>query len=145
MIVHDIFGGELAVAVMELHPLVQLDAPRPAVLGHVRALGQPGIILARLGVDLKEPLERRVMLDHVVSAAIDPRTHVIPIWQDQPHHQTVRLGLAGGGRGLCLGSCYSQKQHRRHREAQHCELPDPSLHHHHTSIAKQSSNRDPPP
>src|SRR5437870_8538036 len=84
------------------------------------------------------------MLDHVVSAAIDPWAYVVPILLDQPHHQAVHLGLAGGGWGLCLGSCYAQEQRHRDREAQHCQLPDPRMHHHHTSVAKRYPTRDPP-
>src|SRR5712692_8563655 len=79
------------------------------------------------------------MLDHVVSTTIDPRAYVVPKLLDQPHHETVHLGLASGGWGLCLGSSYAQEQQRRHRETHHCALPDPHLHHHDTSMAKQSA------
>ena len=103
MVVHHILGRELAIAVVEWHALLQLETPGPAVLGHLPALGQPGLILA-FRTDLEEPFKRRVVLDHVVRGAIDPRTPVVAIGQNQPHHQTVHLGLPGDCRSLGLRS-----------------------------------------
>src|SRR5262249_59301304 len=78
MAVHDVFGGELAVAVVELHPLVQLDPPGPAIRRQLPAVGQPGLIRA-VRCDLDEPLEHPVMLDHVVRGTVDPWPPVVPI------------------------------------------------------------------
>jgi len=109
VVVHDVSGSKLAIAVVELHALLQLDAPGPAVLGHFRALGKPRIVATRRNVDLEQPLERRIMLNVVVRGAEDPGAHVIPIGDDETHHQTVHLRLAGGGLGLGARACQQQE------------------------------------
>src|SRR5262249_9318039 len=48
------------------------------ILGSTTTSGQPGFILAVRG-DLNEPLKYRIVLDVVVSGAIDPRTHVVQV------------------------------------------------------------------
>src|SRR5712691_7264674 len=136
MAVHHVLSGKLAITVVELHALLQLEAPRPAVLGHLPARGQPGLIHTRLGGDLEETLERRVMLDHVVRGPDYPRTPVIPILLDQPHHQAVRLGLAAG-RSLRRDACHPQHQeHRQHAEYR-CGLPEPCMCHNRPFMAAQ--------
>ena len=109
VVVHHILGGELAIAVLKRHAFVQRQVPGPAVLRHLPALGQPGLVLA-LWTDLEEPFKGRIMLDHVVRGAIDPRTPVVSIGQNQPHHQTVHLGLPGDCRSLDLRSPQPQGQ-----------------------------------
>src|SRR5262252_8718897 len=102
MTVHDILSSELAVAVVELDALVQLHVPGPAVLSQLPAVGQPGLILA-VWRDFDKPLERRVMLDHVVRTAIDPRADVVPKLLDQPQDQAVHLGRPRRWLGLRTG------------------------------------------
>src|SRR5712691_5799621 len=137
MAVHHVLSGKLAITVVELHALLQLEAPRPAVLGHLPARGQPGLIHTRLGVDRKEPLKHRVVLDHVVRSSDDPGTPVVPILLDQPHHQAVHFGFPGCRLALRLGACQHQKQQCRYHEKHHCELPEPRTYHEPTSIAEQ--------
>ena len=96
---------------MEWHPLPQPDGPGATILRHLPILGQPGVILAGVGVDLKEPLEGWVMLDIVVGCPDNPGTHIIPVGEDQAHHQAVYLGLAGFWCGRqCLGYGKHQDQ-----------------------------------
>src|SRR5262249_17378936 len=115
----------------------QRDMPGAAVLGQCPALGQPGLILA-IDTDLDKPLERRVMLDHVVRTTIDPRADVVPILLDQPHDQPVHLGFASSGWRLCPGSGYAHEQQCRPGEAHHGALPDLPLPHHDPSVATPS-------
>ena len=97
--VDDILGRELAVAMMELHALVQLHPPGPPIGAQRPALRQPGFVLARLRVDLDEPLEHGIVLDIVIGRPVDPGAHVIQVRCDEPHHQAVDLGLPR--RGVC--------------------------------------------
>ncbi len=109
VVVHHVLGRELAIAVVELHALLQLDPPGSTVLGHLCALGQPGIVATRRDVDLEQPLERRIVLDVVVGGAVDPGAHVVPIRVDEAHHQSVHFALAGGGLGLGAHACQRQE------------------------------------
>ena len=51
------------------------------------------------------------MLDVVVSCPHEPGTHIIPVGEDQAHHQAVNLGLAGFRCGRqCVGYGEHQDQ-----------------------------------
>ena len=141
VIVHHVLGGKFAVAMVELHALAQLEAPGASILGHFRTLGQPGIILARRRVNLKQPLVHRVMLDNVVRRAIDPRAPVIPIGQDQAHHQTIHLGLPRCWLALGLATWQEQDQQHRYHEKQRLKLPESRLPHKCTSVVPRITYR----
>ena len=84
---------------MELHALVQLHPPGPPIGAQRPAIRQPGLVLARLRVDLHEPLEHGIVLNVVIGRPVDPGAHVIQVRRDEPHHQAVHLGLPR--RGVC--------------------------------------------
>ena len=84
---HDVLGGELAVAVVELHPLAQVEGPLFQVGAGLPLLRQAGGVLARLGVDVEQRLQERVELE-MVGAGDGP--------------EAVALGEAGGGKNEAL-------------------------------------------
>ena len=121
--VDDILGRELAVPMMELHALVQLHPPGPPIGAQRPAIRQPGLVLARLRVDLHEPLEHGVVLNVVIGRPVDPGAHIIQVRRDEPHHQAVHLGLPRRGRLRHRRGGHQEQDGQQQDVAQRGNLP----------------------
>ena len=83
----DVFGGELAKAVVELHPLAQIKGPFFQVRAGLPFFRQAGYILSRLGVHVEQRLQKGVVLQ-MLGTGNSP--------------EAVALGEAGGAKDDAL-------------------------------------------
>ena len=88
---HDILGGELAKAVVELHPLAQIKRPFFQVRAGLPLFRQAGGVLPRLGVDVEQGLQKRVVLQMLGRAMVQKR--LLSVNPAEPKIDALDLGL----------------------------------------------------
>ena len=96
---HDILGGELTKAVVELHPLAQIKRPFFQVRADLPLFRQTWCELPRLGVDVEQGLQKGVVLQ-MLGAGNGP--------------EAVALGEPGGAKDHALDLGFLGQRRRWH-------------------------------
>ena len=106
----DVFGGERAIPVVELHTLPQREGPFLEIGARLPLLGQAWRVLAGLRIHVEQRFEERVVLEMVGSG--DHPESVAVLEPGGGEHQLLDL------RVLCRSGCRRGPQRERQRHEQ---------------------------